>query len=538
MDRTNHHRHALHLAVIKQQPESLATLLALGADVEVLDAAGLTALDQAALSGERDMAQRLIDHGARIRLPAAVALALGEATYFPRGATDGLRLSGTRHIPPEGPVLILPNLGYNEWGHAYWLTEEIFSHPLHWGFVVLGWNALALPGVALAPAEAGPGKPWKGEPSSIGGTARYDRGEWIYTDFVYDDYGADTGTWGQPNVVGLAPTSGDARYPRGDEYADNAADIVEVRARARRDDLEIRVLLQTVVDESVVALWVKVGDDEPRVVHAGNAEVDAAEGAHALLSPLRDLFAAIFFAFVGLSVDPSHIPPVLVPAILLASIGVASKFATGWLGAGRLGVGTRGRIRAGTTLIARGEFSIAIAGLATAAGIEARVRILEDIRDMPSLIAACAVTVLVPATLGGAFGGGGQSVGRGRRSTSPSAAGATRLGIHAAGGAAAGVASMIDHTLLKPDASRAEIEKLCREAAEFKFATVCVNPVWVAEAARLLRIDRTTGALDDHGVGPDLRCQTPRPLLLRRHALVPERPQRGTGFGGEPKGRS
>jgi len=67
-------------------------------------------------------------------------------------------------------------------------------------------------------------------------------------------------------------------------------------------------------------------------------------------------------------------------------------------------------------------------------------------------------------------------------------AGATRLGMHAAGGGVpTGVAGMIDHTLLKPDASRAEIEKLCREAAEFKFATVCVNPVWVAEAARLLR---------------------------------------------------
>ena len=48
-----------------------------------------------------------------------------------------------------GPFLILPNLGYNEWGHAYWLTEEIFSHPLHWGFVLLGWNALALAGVLL-----------------------------------------------------------------------------------------------------------------------------------------------------------------------------------------------------------------------------------------------------------------------------------------------------------------------------------------------------------------------------------------------------
>jgi deoxyribose-phosphate aldolase len=46
---------------------------------------------------------------------------------------------------------------------------------------------------------------------------------------------------------------------------------------------------------------------------------------------------------------------------------------------------------------------------------------------------------------------------------------------------------MIDHTLLKADATRAEIEKLCREAAEFQFATVCVNPVWVATAAARLR---------------------------------------------------
>jgi deoxyribose-phosphate aldolase len=45
---------------------------------------------------------------------------------------------------------------------------------------------------------------------------------------------------------------------------------------------------------------------------------------------------------------------------------------------------------------------------------------------------------------------------------------------------------MIDHTLLKPDATRQEIEALCREAAQFKFATVCVNPTWVATAARLL----------------------------------------------------
>ena len=47
-----------------------------------------------------------------------------------------------------GPFLILANVGFNEWGHAFWLTEEIFSHPLHWGFVVLGVTGLALTGVA------------------------------------------------------------------------------------------------------------------------------------------------------------------------------------------------------------------------------------------------------------------------------------------------------------------------------------------------------------------------------------------------------
>jgi deoxyribose-phosphate aldolase len=66
-------------------------------------------------------------------------------------------------------------------------------------------------------------------------------------------------------------------------------------------------------------------------------------------------------------------------------------------------------------------------------------------------------------------------------------AGATRLGVHAAGGAPGSVAGMIDHTLLKPDATRADIERLCREAAEFSFATVCVNPAWVALAAARLR---------------------------------------------------
>jgi deoxyribose-phosphate aldolase len=66
------------------------------------------------------------------------------------------------------------------------------------------------------------------------------------------------------------------------------------------------------------------------------------------------------------------------------------------------------------------------------------------------------------------------------------AAGAERLGLHAAGGAADTVAAMIDHTLLKPDATRTDIETLCREAADYRFASVCVNPTWVAACVRLL----------------------------------------------------
>jgi len=48
------------------------------------------------------------------------------------------------------------------------------------------------------------------------------------------------------------------------------------------------------------------------------------------------------------------------------------------------------------------------------------------------------------------------------------------------------IARMIDHTLLKPDATDAMIVRLCEEAAQYRFATVCVNPHWVPLAAKRL----------------------------------------------------
>jgi len=74
MDATNHRETPLHLAVIKKQPRSLATLLDLGADPNIEDAAGLTPLDHAALAGEQDMAERLLAGGAEIRLASAILL--------------------------------------------------------------------------------------------------------------------------------------------------------------------------------------------------------------------------------------------------------------------------------------------------------------------------------------------------------------------------------------------------------------------------------------------------------------------------------
>lgn len=113
-----------------------------------------------------------------------------------------------------------------------------------------------------------------------------------------------------------------------------------------------------------------------------------AERAEVLLSPLRDLFAATFFVFFGLQIDLGALPGVLGAAAGLAVITVLTKIATGWWAARRIGVATRGRFRAGTSLVARGEFSIVLAGIGVAAGLE------------PELGAFAAAYVLVLAIVG------------------------------------------------------------------------------------------------------------------------------------------
>lgn len=91
---------------------------------------------------------------------------------------------------------------------------------------------------------------------------------------------------------------------------------------------------------------------------------DTAENATRVLSPLRDLFAAVFFVVFGLNTDPREIPAVIPVALALAVVTTGTKIGTGWFAARQAGVGSLGRWRAGAALVARGEFSIVIAGLA------------------------------------------------------------------------------------------------------------------------------------------------------------------------------
>ncbi|QLG10904.1 cation:proton antiporter [Deinococcus sp. D7000] len=113
---------------------------------------------------------------------------------------------------------------------------------------------------------------------------------------------------------------------------------------------------------------------------------EVADRARRQMEPLRDLFAAVFFVFFGLQLNLAQVPAVLLPAVLLTVVTGATKFAVGWIGAARAGVQIRGRFRAGTTLIPRGEFSILIAGLGLGLA--------------PSLGPLAAVYVLLTAILG------------------------------------------------------------------------------------------------------------------------------------------
>ena len=106
---------------------------------------------------------------------------------------------------------------------------------------------------------------WVGDPTSLSGTSRISRGELIYDDWLYDDYGADLDQATNPPAFRsyLAPTQGDYRYPTDSaRYGYNAADLRELRVAADSRGLHLLVYLQTMKASNAAAVTVAI--DGPR----------------------------------------------------------------------------------------------------------------------------------------------------------------------------------------------------------------------------------------------------------------------------------
>ena len=154
------------------------------------------------------------------------------------------------------------------------------------------------------------------------------------------------------------------------------------------DEVNLLTILGVTLLAAGLAEWVHVSAAVGAFLVGIGISGPAAHRAETLLAPLRDLFAAVFFVFFGLSTDPSVLPAVIGPVIALTVVTGLTKGVVAWVGGAREGIGARGRRRAAAALLARGEFSIVIAGLGVAAGGSAR------------LSAIAAGYVLLTATLG------------------------------------------------------------------------------------------------------------------------------------------
>src|SRR4051794_16146634 len=143
-------------------------------------------------------------------------------------------------------------------------------------------------------------EPWKAEPILVSGAQAYRGGEWLYQDFLYDDHGASGGSDSNSpfgaNAFLFSPTAGAYTYPTDPVYANNAADLVELRVRALPDATAFRVTLNTLKDPERVGFTIARGTSASAVsgphgagvsspaqlsltVHGATAELTGAAGA-------------------------------------------------------------------------------------------------------------------------------------------------------------------------------------------------------------------------------------------------------------------
>ena len=106
-------------------------------------------------------------------------------------------------------------------------------------------------------------RPWRARPILVSGSQAYRNGEWLYQDFLYDDHGAtgekDSEEHYGPSTNLYSPSAGTFTYPRDKVYANNAADLVELRVKPRRRSTAFRVTLNALKDPSLSAFTIALG---------------------------------------------------------------------------------------------------------------------------------------------------------------------------------------------------------------------------------------------------------------------------------------
>ena len=105
-------------------------------------------------------------------------------------------------------------------------------------------------------------RPWRAKPILVSGTTAYRRGEFLYQDFLYDDTGARlTADPADPRTAGnlFSKPNGTYTYPTAEAYANNAADLVELRVKRLRRATAFRVTLNTLEGPSLVAFSIALG---------------------------------------------------------------------------------------------------------------------------------------------------------------------------------------------------------------------------------------------------------------------------------------
>ncbi len=125
-----------------------------------------------------------------------------------------------------------------------------------------------------------------------------------------------------------------------------------------------------------------------------------AERTHELMHPLTDWFAAIFFLFFGLGIELNTLPPVILPALALVVVTALTKIATAWWSTRHMNLAPANRLCAGITLIARGEFSLVMAGMGLAAGLQPQLGPLTAAYVLFSVLLGTVLTRAVEPLLG------------------------------------------------------------------------------------------------------------------------------------------